>query len=827
MYPNNKKVIFCIMIFKILILYTSPLILTVVFLYPFNNLYLMIILILEIFILLYFFRKQKMKYILNTLLVLSRNKPANIKSFSMKGLEKEVKLSLDKNGVPTIEASNSMDVYQVLGFITARDRLFQMDYIRRLTAGNLSEIMGSFTLKQDIEMRNLGLKEVSNQIYNALDQNERDALDSYTRGVNYFQEHHSPGFEFKICNFKPSFWKSTDSVLVFLNMFLSLSSNGEDKRFMKVMEESLPKEVVTFLTQDSDNYSSHVGTEGLREKNTIPLDKIKRIISNVPRKFPNLVPIMTSPIGSNNWAVGGKKTRGDRAILSNDMHLSLTVPNIWYRVRLKYDNKDLNGILIPGTPIITAGSNRFVSWGFTRMCGDNIDLIEVEENEEDENFYNTSSGKKKFNIRTEEIRIKNKKSHVFNVKETIWGPISLDTVMGKKVAIKWTALMSSGVNFKLINMDCVNTVQEGIRVMNSFAGPPMNVVLADKEGNIGWTVCGKIPIRKGYSGISPISWSDGTKCWEGFIPENELPKIINPCKGYVGTANNRMVGKEYPYILGHNYFNSYRSYRIHEYLEQGNDYSEKDMDLLQLDTRTDFYLFYKNLALESLNGKELTGDLINSKKSLNEWDGAANINSKGLSLLIVFHQLLATDLLSPILYKCKDKDDNFMFSWNNYEKPLRQLLKLHNTEILVKDYECWDDFIIEKLNQSALILKKKFKTKNISEIRWGQTNKTFIIHPLALRFQNLWNLLNFKRVKNPGCQNTVFVSWPGFGVSVRFIVEPGKEENGIISIPGGQSSYPLSPNYNDHYAKWTKGESLSFLPGQMIKEIKVKPVNEK
>lgn len=733
----------------------------------------------------------------------------------VKGLSLPVTVTSDRFGIPTITAATQRDAALALGYVTAQDRLFQMDLLRRRAAGRLTEIVGKIAIKSDRQQRVIGFNRVVSAIIANLPDEQREILVAYADGVNAFiQQMDTPPFEFLLLGYQPEPWTAADSILVVMNIFQSLAFREHDERMMTIMEKSLPPEVVTFLTPDTDSYTQPLlgGTDAHRPMQPIPVKALASIRRTPKQSGEPLVRATHHVAGSNGWVVAPSKTADGRAIVANDMHLRSSIPNTWYRASLRYEDVEISGVILPGTPAIVVGSNGHVAWGFTYICGDFLDLVRLEINPENPDEYKTPDGWKRFEVVNERIEIKGGKHIVQPVKLTIWGPVSPTPLMGQPVAIHWTALQPEAVGMELLDMDTAMTVEDALHIMNRFRNVPLNVVMADSAGQIAWTYCGKIPIRKGFDGSSAKSWADGDIGWEGYIPPSELPRVISPPAGFIASANDRVVGKDYPYIIGYNYANAHRAYRINERLREMDQVTEQDMFQLQLDTVIHFYEFYQQLALSVLT-EDVIADkplLLEARKQIAVWDGKAEMDSVAFGILVRFRDVLAEDVLAPFLVLCHETDRRFSYAWRNTEPPLRTLLKEKIAEILPDpvNYPDWDQFILAKLEKSIEQLLDEHNFDSLDQLTWGSIHTVQISHPLGF-IPMLGKILNMPQDPLPGdglCVRSPYAS-------ERMVISPGREADGILQIPCGQSGHPLSKNYKDQYSYWLKGEALPFLQG--------------
>ena len=744
----------------------------------------------------------------------------------IKGLDSSVTVTTDRFGIPTITASTRRDAAMALGYVTAQDRLFQMDLLRRRAVGRLSEIVGDIAIETDRRQRVIGFNRVAQATIANLPDEHLTILAAYADGVNAFiRQMDTAPFEFLLLGYQPEPWTVEDSLLAVANIFQVLSFKEEDERMMTIMEKSLPPEVVAFLTPDTDSYTQVLlgGSDSHRPIQPIPVEALASI-RRVPKQYgERLVRVPHSVVGSNSWAVDQSKTADGRAIVANDMHLNLSIPNTWYRAHLRYGNVDISGVILPGAPAVVVGSNGHVAWGFTYIAGDFLDLVRLEINPDNPDEYKTPNGWRRFEVINERIQIKGGEHILQPIRLTIWGPVSPNPLMGQPVAIHWTALQPEAVGMELLDIDQVLTLEDALLVMNRFGGPPLNVVMADDTGRIAWTYCGKIPIRKGFDGASTKSWADGSIGWEGYIPPSELPRVISPPEGFIATANNRTLGKNYPHVIGHNFANSHRAYRINKQLREMDEVTEQDMFQLQLDTTSHFYEFYQQLALSVLAAEPIANKphLLEVRKQIAAWNGKAEVDSVAFGLLVRFRQILAEDVFEPFLVPCQETDGRFSYAWRNMEAPLSAHLLRERIAATLPDpanYSDWETFILSKLEKSIEQLLSEHNLKSLNQLTWGTIHTTEISHPIGF-IPMLGKMLNMPQKPLPGGPHCVRSP----RASERMAISPGHHADGILHIPCGQSGHPLSENYRDQYSYWLKGESLPFLPGPATHTLTLKP----
>ncbi|MDF0674706.1 MAG: penicillin acylase family protein [Nitrospira sp.] len=747
-------------------------------------------------------------------------------------LHEPVTVASDAYGIPTITARSRGDAIRALGYVTARDRLFQMDLLRRTAAGRLAEILGETMRQTDLKQRTFGFSGTAGAIAARLPQDQRDALDAYTEGVNeYLAQMENPPFEFLLLGYEPDPWKVEDSLLILLGIFQILSGTEDDERMRTVMEQTLPSEVVAFLVPDSDPYTETLlnGKSHAAVRSLIPvqaLAALRRPVDQMQVRRTTMVRFERSGLGSNGWAVHGAKTVDGRSVLANDMHLDMTVPNIWYRVQLRYEQIRVTGVVVPGVPVAVAGTNGFVAWGVTNVEGDFLDLVRLEINPANSNEYRTPEGWKLFTNRREVITVKGAQDSVAEFKETIWGPVSQDPLLKRPVAVRWTALDPEAVDLGQLAMDRVRSVGEAIAVMNRAGGPANNVILADSSGHIAWTYTGRIPVRRGFNGSVSVSWADGRFGWMGYVSPEALPRIVDPPSGFVVSANHRMLDASYPYVVGHSFVNGYRAFRISQRLEAMTNIQERDLFDLQLDSTSQFYEFYRQLAQELLTDSVIrrSPSLMKARHAFTAWNGKADADSRGFALVLRFSELLLRSVFAPYLSTCHERDAQFSYD-GDLDTPLRELLTTKIPELNPDPdrFSSWTEFLLNAVEQSVRELEEEHPSVSLTELTWGQLNRVRIEHPLAGALPGLGYILNMPDKPASGCGQCIRVMQDGLGASQRLVVSPGHEDEGILHMPGGQSGHPLSLHYRDQHHYWSEGLPLPLLAGTPVHTLTLVP----
>ncbi|MGH9576769.1 MAG: penicillin acylase family protein, partial [Terriglobales bacterium] len=456
---------------------------------------------------------------------------------------------------PHVSAASLEDLFFAQGYVTAQDRLWQMDMARRYAAGEMAEILGADLLEHDREQRTLQIRHAAHAAVGVLPWREREFLEAYARGVNALMEaqrSHLP-IEFRILRYEPRPWTVEDSLLVganmskMLNYYQVATEIGREKVLAKIGPE---------LTADLYPYSSPrdrppgtltagARTERLDAERSMPGAACSAGKESSPFPFaePDLVP------GSNNWVVSGAHTATGKSLLSNDMHLPHQVPNIWYEAHLTAGDYDVAGVTLPGVPFVIVGHNRRIAWGFTNLGPDVTDMFVETFNLKGE--YQTPEGWKQPERRREVIKVKDKPDVTLEALITRHGPIVSELVPGetRKLALQWTLYDPVALDIPFFVINSAQNWEQFRAAFSRFGSPAQNVVYADVEGHIGYQATGRIPIRASGDGSVPVPGQDDSRAWSGYVPYDDLPRVFDPPSGILATANGRIVPDEYKHVL--------------------------------------------------------------------------------------------------------------------------------------------------------------------------------------------------------------------------------------------------------------------------------------
>jgi penicillin amidase len=539
--------------------------------------------------------------------------------------------------------------------------------------------------------------------------------------------------------------------------------------------------------------------------------------------------------GSNNWAVGGAHTTHGGAILANDMHLELSVPNTWYRASLVFPGAEgerrVTGVTLPGTPFVVAGSNGRVAWGFTNSQGDWADLVVLDPDPKDPEAYLTPEGSRRLDHTSEAIRVKGGKDETLEVLSTVWGPVIDRDHRGRRRALAWVPLREGGLNAALLRMESVSTLDEAIALAPEVGIPHQNLVVADATGRIGWTIMGRIPRRVGFDGRLPASWADGTRRWDGWLSTDEYPRIVDPPSGRIWTANARVLGGARLAVEG---FGAYelgaRARQIRDDLLAVSKASEAEMLRVQLDDRAVFLARWRDVVLELLTPEATSGDerRAEARRLVEQWGGRAGVDSVGYRIVRAFRGRVAEEVFAPLLAGCARADARFEYlgrrpnhGHHQYEGPLWALVTARPAHLLDQRVASWEALLLGALDGALGELTRD--GARLAQRTWGERNTVRIRHPLSRVAPALGLWLDMPSEPLPGDADMPRFQSPSAGASERFAVSPGREEQGYFHMPGGQSGHPLSPHYGDGLASWAKGEATPFLPGPAVHVLTLVP----
>lgn len=745
---------------------------------------------------------------------------------TLKGLSAPVDVPRDKFGVPTIIAATRIDAARALGFVHAQERFFQMDLLRRSAAGELAELFGAAALPRDRAVRIHRFRARAALIFMRSSAADQALLVAYSDGVNKGLEAlGARPFEYLLLRSQPATWQPADSYLVNYNMFLSLNDKtGSRDRETGALRDSLGLEVANWLTPrgspaDAALDGSLVALAPLPGAESLDLRAIKSIL--LPLLAQTEVPDTNQMVGSNSFALAAARSRHGGAILANDMHLGLSVPTVWFRARLRYALNgrqiDATGVTLPGTPAVVAGSNGQVAWGFTNSYVDLTDLVRIERDPQDDGRWLGADGQYKPFVRhLETLRIKGEPEQQLTVLETDFGPLLPATAGQPEFALRWAAHADDANTLGLDSMIAASTVSEAIAVCQAAGMPPQNIALADRAGNVAWTLCGRIPAREPSLGAAPMSAAEAARAWNGWLSANAVPRLIDPPDGRIWTANARTVGGESAQALGDgDYDYGARAAQIRDRLRERDAFSEADLYAIQLDDEARYLKRWQTLLASQLNQQQLAErpELEAFLRLSQSTKLHAESASVAYTLLREFRLKTLERAFKPFLALVKARHPDFSgVHLRQREALVWQLLEARPAHLLDPRFASWDALLIDAIDAARNDLRDRFGS--LDGARYGLANQSAIRHPLSAAEPILGPWLDMPVVELDGDAMMPRVQQPAFGASERFVVSPGREAEGIFTLAGGQSGHPLSPYYRRGFSHWARGEAAPFLPMQ-------------
>ena len=536
-------------------------------------------------------------------------------------------------------------------------------------------------------------------------------------------------------------------------------------------------------------------------------------------------------IGSNNWAVDGAHTATGTALVANDMHLSIGVPIIWYRATMVYgDPKDsaktmtLSGVTLPGIPSVVVGSNGYVAWGFTNSGGDWSDLIRIEPDARDAAKYLTPDGPHAFDIFNERIAIKGAEAITIPVRWTIWGPVVWKDAKGIEYAQHWIAHDPAVLSSDVSRLDRARSLEDLLTGSAGIGIPNQNITIGDTSGRIGWSIAGSIPRRVGGDGVLPQSWADGTRRWDGYLAPQEFPRIVDPDAGRIWTANAPVVDGAMLATIGEGgYADGIRARLIRDRLMKIDKATPADLLSVQLENEARYLERWRRLLLEVMASRPSNPSRQEFKRLVEStWTGRASSDSVAYRLVRTFRTTFVRDVMTTLTSPALTIDPSFDYTRSfRGEGPVWQLVTEKPAHLLDPRYRSWEDWMMAAVDASIVELTAEGAV--LSKQTWGDANRGLILHPLAAAIPWFGPRMNMPLDPLPGDVYTPRAHSPRAGPSERMVVSPGREAEGIMEIPTGQSGHPLSPHYGDQYRAWLNGEPTPFLPGPTVSTLTLVP----
>jgi penicillin amidase len=666
----------------------------------------------------------------------------------------------DRRGVPHIRADALEDALFVQGYVTAQDRLWQMDGLRRLAGGNLAEIIGPAGLESDREARTLRLRRIAEAAYVTFPSADRAALAAYARGVNSFIETHAGRYplEFRLLNYDPAPWSAIDSVLIGLHMHRSLSTSWRDELLKRNM------------LSDGD-----------------------------PAKVNYLFPVRTGaePLpGSNAWVLAGSHTASGRPLLSNDPHLEWSIPGIWYMTHLQAPGLNVSGVSLPGVPGIIIGHNDRIAWGATNLHYDVQDLY-LEK-------FNDASGQYLFRGKPEQalpdrdfIRVRGQAPVQTVGWVTRHGPL-LIAHNQEHISLRWVAAEPGLIAFPFLDIDRARNWQEFTAALSRYPGPGQNFVYADIDGNIGYHAAGKLPIRRNFSGDVPLDGSSGDYEWDGYIPFDQLPAVYNPPQGIIVTANQNPFPEDNPYRVDGMFASQYRSRQIRNLLTVHSGWKPEQM----LGVETDIYSAFSAYLAKSIvtaydRRKAHNPDLEDAIALLRSWNGQMDQN-QAAPLIVT----LAFQHLRRAVAENASPRHGSAYEREIATAVLENLLRTRPPNWF-PDY----DLLLLRVLSDGVEEGRRMQGRNVRKWKYGGYLRLTIAHPVGHRLPLVAKYFDIGPVPMSGSSTTVKQTSTRLGPSMRMTADTSDWDRSLMNVTIGQSGQILSSHYKDQWDHYYEGKS--------------------
>jgi penicillin amidase len=755
------------------------------------------------------------------------------------GLQKQVTVERDRWGVPRIRANSLNDLAEAQGYVMAQDRLWQMDLLRRVARGQLCEILGKTVLAIDKEFRTMQFGRVADRELASMDADSRSILEAYARGVNRFIDQHRDHLplEFSLLAYKPQPWQPADSLTITAYMYRTLTNVWEHELDRAMVEARVgPDRAKDLFSADAamDHFvigdpnvpndgsqRSRVQTDPDDDEDDIEPDAVlKANVINGGVEAAARIPDLTSglandvrdsvldveqeirqSLGSNNWVVNGVHTANGRPLLANDTHLELGLPPIWYEVHVTAPGWNVKGFTLPGAPLVIIGHNDRVAWGFTNNGADVQDLYIETFNPAAPDEYHVHGAWTKAQVYDETIHVKGAADEHLKVTVTRHGPI-VQRDGDKGYALRWTATEPGGLANSYNTLGKAQNWQEFRNLIKRVWGPAQNTVYADVDGNIGYVMAARVPVRKKGHGEIPVPGDSDDYEWTGYIPFEQLPQALNPDSGLIVTANARVVGPSYKPYLTDRWEEPYRTARIYELLRDKGGLRPEDM----LKVETDTYSYPHAFLADQLSAASKTAQPNDDRtkkliEGLRDWNGIADADSPEVSFLEETRRAAIEILLEPYLGK-----ETGLYTWRKTAF-LQKILTDRPAKWLPVGYKTYDELLTAAADRAVTRLAVLSNKSRIDDWAWKRFDALDMVHPLG-RTGLLKDFLSITDKPQSGTAYSPRAATKHHGPAMRFVANLANWDESIMLIAGGQSGQLGSAHYADQFPYWYEGRPI-------------------
>ncbi len=757
------------------------------------------------------------------------------RDITAEGLSGSVRIEVDALGAPRILAETRTDAAFALGFMHGRERFFQMDLSRRYAAGRLSEIAGEATLGQDEWARTWNFARVAQVMLDRAPQRHIELLEHYAAGVNEgLASLPALPAEYLLAGGAPEAWTPTDSVLASLSLVDNLSHGRWPEDWHAAARHALPDGAYAFFHPRGDAYDAPIiagegfalaplpstqefdlrsGLRGGAESSGFiaPVD-----LASVTRSMGE------EPVGSNNWAVASGRTAAGGAILASDPHLMFSLPGTWYRAELNWVQADGTprrtvGATLPGLPVVVMGSNGDLAWGMTNVEGDFEDGVVIAEAVE------TTQ-------REERILVRGMpEPKIVTYTDTPYGPVVDESdPLGRRIASRWTGAIGEASNLMVFDLAEASTLEKGLEVAASWHSAPQNVVFASADGRVGWTISGYIPVRIGYDGSEAMEWAPGRVGWAGHVGRSSFrPILIRDGNGFVHSANSRTLPPAWSGVYQRYFPTGTRAQRIADQLGQAEGVDEADMLALQLDTRAALLDPVRGIVLDAIPEETTDETLAEVRALVSAYSGHADADEPAHELMRTLRYTLINACYEPLKRYVSARTPEGVGGWSSRQawSVTLRLIEEEPMHLLDPAYDSWGALVEASIRRAATQVRERAGGRLGPP--WGEMNRARIQHPLADLVGSMLPGLKAPDTPLAGDSMAVRVMRPGFGASMRLVVEPGAEERGLFQMPGGQSGRPGTPAFMAGHEDWLEGRPAPLLPGEAVRVWRISPATEK
>ena len=739
----------------------------------------------------------------------------------LQGLKGKVDVYLDDRLVPHVFAEHDEDAYYVQGYLHAKYRLWQMELQTFAAAGRISEKMGNDPryIGFDREQRRLGMVYAAEKALREFeaDPASKASCDAYTAGVNAYIHSLTKStlpLEYKLLDYQPEPWSNLKIALFLKQMSKTLADYSPDLALTQTKLSFSFEEMMALDPQVPDSLAPIVppgtrfDTAGMVPVVPATADSLyfgrkdSVLVNSYAEQDPNN--------GSNNWVVGGKKTKSGSPILANDPHLELTFPSIWYEMQITTPNLNVYGVTFPGSPNIIIGFNNDIAWGVTNSQREVKDFYEIRFRDDSKKEYWFNGKWEQATLRIDTIRVRGGADVYDTIAFTVFGPVMYDKSFSKNIsgnkaiAVTWSAHEPSNEGLTFYKLNRARNYDDYLEAIKHFSCPGQNFVFASKSGDIALWQQGKFPARWYGQGMYLMPGEDSSYMWQGYIPQEENPHVFNPDTGYIQSANQRAVDSTYPYFIPGGYITS-RGIAISRKLSAMQQVTPDDMKALQNDNYHVFAESARPMLLKYVNAGELDADASRYLDMFRNWDLVASPTSTGTTIFQCWF-----DSLENLVWKDewnKDSlviglpDEQTLLEWINRDSAFRYI-----DNINTPNRETIGELVTKALVLAAAELKKQ---ESNGRLEWAKFKEPAIMHLLRDA------VMPFARKVNVGgWSNVINATTKSHGPSWRMVVHLAQETEAYGVYPGGQSGNPGSPFYDNMVDSWAQGK---YYPLWMMK----------